>query len=251
MNADPHPHPHPHSHSHAEVPSPAGLRFPTERDASVHSARRVSAAVMGVAMALWLLLAWGVASGGPVVGWDDALAAWMHANAGATWIAVFSGISQLHTLAPFVVATLLLGGWLWRRGERVWSWLLPVAMIGASCLNMALKEAFERQRPDHSGLAAALHSFSFPSGHAAHAGTFYGLMALLAWQLLRGQHLVWRCVGAGAMLAMAALVMAGRVVLGVHYLSDVIAGLLTALAWLGLLLMILAPAAARPFGTPR
>ncbi|HSI60324.1 MAG TPA: phosphatase PAP2 family protein, partial [Ideonella sp.] len=165
-------------------------------------------------------------------------------------IGALLALSALHTLPPLMAASVAIGGLLWRRGERVWSWLLPVALLGGACLNMALKEAFQRQRPAFSGLAAELHSYSFPSGHAAHATVFYGLLALLAWQGLRHRP-GWRGLATGAALLMAALVMAARVLLGVHYLADVLAGLLVGIAWLGVLLAILLPAPMRPFGLKR
>lgn len=209
--------------------------------------RALAFAVVLAAVLSWLVLARQVVTGSAVVQWDDQVAQWMHARAGPGVTELFLTLSALHTLPPLLLAAAAIGAALWRRGERVWWWLFPVALLGVACLNMALKEWLRRDRPGYSGLATQLHSFSFPSGHAAHASVFYGLLALLAWQCLRDRPR-WRAVASAAALAMGLAVMAGRVVLGVHYVADVAAGLLVGVAWVALLLAILAPAAARPFG---
>jgi undecaprenyl-diphosphatase len=92
-----------------------------------------------------------------------------------------------------------------------------------------LKQFFVRERPfiKHASIdlaAAPLDRYSFPSGHTLHAVSF-------AWQLsAHFPELGW------LVLPFAALVAASRVVLGLHYPSDVVAGAAigAALAELGL-----------------
>lgn len=196
--------------------------------------------VMLLAGLAWSVLAWQVHHGGPLLALDDGLARWMHDAAGPALLQAFSLISAAHTLPPLWAASLLIGGWLGWRGDRLWSWLLPVALAGGACLNMAWKGFFERERPSYSGLAETLASYSFPSGHALHAGVFYGMLALMAWQKLPARP-GWQAAAVAAAGLMALLVAAGRVVLGVHYLADVVAGLLGGLAWCALLMAILVP----------
>lgn len=188
----------------------------------------------------WSALAWQVQRGGPLVALDDHLARWMHDAAGPVLIQAFALLSAAHTLPPLVAASLLIGAWAGWRGDRLWSWLLPVALVGGACLNMAWKGYFQRARPDYSGLSDTLASYSFPSGHALHASVFYGLLAVMAWQKLAARP-GWQAAVVTGAVAMALLVSAGRVVLGVHYLADVAAGLLGGLAWCALLMAILVP----------
>ena len=108
-----------------------------------------------------------------------------------------------------------------------------MALTGAlSVLIYALlKRAFVRERPfiTHAGIdraGAPLDRYSFPSGHTLHAVCF-------TWQA--GAHfpeLLW------VLAPLAALIAASRVVLGLHYPSDVLAGAAigAALAELGLAL---------------
>ena len=75
--------------------------------------------------------------------------------------------------------------------------------------------------------------FSFPSGHSA--GTFV-LYLMLAWLLLPYLRPAWRWPVGLAALAVALGVGASRVVLRVHYASDVLAGWLLGLAWMALVI---------------
>jgi len=94
-----------------------------------------------------------------------------------------------------------------------------------------LKRTFVRERPfiTHASIdraAAPLDRYSFPSGHTLHAVAF-------TWQAAAHfPELVW------VLLPLAALIAASRVVLGLHYPSDVLAGgaIGAALAELGLAL---------------
>ena len=72
-------------------------------------------------------------------------------------------------------------------------------------------------------------SFSFPSGHSSVAIAFYGALALVLARLLPR----WRARLALALAAAALVAVIGlsRLYLGVHYLSDVLAGFAAGLAW--------------------
>ncbi len=68
--------------------------------------------------------------------------------------------------------------------------------------------------------------FSFPSGHAMVA---YGALLVAALPLLRGRARTW---ATAVTVALVGAVGASRVVLGVHYPTDVAAGWLYGLTWL-------------------
>ena len=88
-----------------------------------------------------------------------------------------------------------------------------------------LKAAFERKRPEF----ADLDSFSFPSGHSFGAAAVYGLLALVAVRVWHRSR--WRWAIAGALAVLIALIGLSRIMLGVHYLSDVLAGIGLGLGW--------------------
>jgi len=91
----------------------------------------------------------------------------------------------------------------------------------------AIKDLVGRARPTLNPLAATLGP-SFPSGHSSTSAAFYAACALL---LGRGRGHRARTLLAGAAVATAVAVAASRVLLDVHWVSDVIAGLALGWAW--------------------
>jgi membrane-associated phospholipid phosphatase len=117
---------------------------------------------------------------------------------------------------------------LWRRHwQLAFSWVS--ALAGTAVINQVLKRIFQRQRPLHEHGFIIEHSYSFPSGHASGAMVFYGMAAYLLLRLTP-LHL-HRPIIAAAITAISVIGIS-RILLQVHYLSDVIAGYLTGLAWL-------------------
>ena len=128
-------------------------------------------------------------------------------------------------LAVLMVVLLILFGWQRRWGAVV---SLLVVVVGAQMLNNVLKDWFHRTRPAPlEGLIPA-QAFSFPSGHAMVAAAFYLFVGYLAWQILTGRT---RIVCAGFLVMVALLIGLSRLYLGVHYLTDVVAGYIAGVAW--------------------
>jgi undecaprenyl-diphosphatase len=107
--------------------------------------------------------------------------------------------------------------------------MLAGAIVAQACLVLAIKFSVRRSRPpgDWGAIYRNTDPHSFPSGHATRAV----MLALMAW----GLGPTWL---AGTLTVWAPLVSLARVSLGVHYLSDVIAGALVGilLAWASLAL---------------
>lgn len=131
--------------------------------------------------------------------------------------AIGDTIGRLAILALVLPALL----WLRRRGDALW---LALMMAGGTALNLILKKIFAAPRPDLLPHLDIVHSYSFPSGHAAGNMMMFGALAMLARR--RGGY--W---AAGMMIA---LIGASRVWLGVHWPSDVTAGWIEGLGWLAL-----------------
>jgi len=144
-------------------------------------------------------------------------AAWLPAVLATTRI----GDAPVLAAVTVLVALLLL---VRRRWLLAAAWIAGVA--GAGLLVRACKPFVARARP-LDGVVAE-HGFSFPSGHSAGSLAVYGLLAwLLARQLRPGRR-------APVVLAAALLVLAvgvSRILLRVHFASDVLGGWLLALAW--------------------
>ena len=119
--------------------------------------------------------------------------------------------------------------WMW---QRRWSQIASLLTVtgGAQLLNNVLKDHFQRPRPAPVlGLIPAQH-WSFPSGHAMVAAAFYLFLAYAAWRRLRGRR---RTLAAGGLVLLVVLIGWSRLYLGVHYLTDVLAGYCAGAAWAG------------------
>jgi len=148
----------------------------------------------------------------------------------AMWVATASG--DAHVMAALSVGAVVL---LWAWGRRRSGVVLAALMAADPLVAGILKALFDRPRPPVSGmLIAAPSDAALPSGHAMATLVFYGSLALIACLETRS---IARRVGAIAAAVVAVLLVgASRVVLGVHWPSDVLAGwvfgsLLVAAGW--------------------
>jgi undecaprenyl-diphosphatase len=111
---------------------------------------------------------------------------------------------------------------------------LPVFVIavtaGQMLLSTSIKDLVDRVRPAVNPVAQSLGP-SFPSGHTTGAAACYAAFALV---LGRGRTRNTQAVLAGAAVCVAVAVAASRVLLGVHWLTDVIGGLALGWAWFAL-----------------
>jgi len=133
-----------------------------------------------------------------------------------TWIVVLSIVS---------IAALFL----WLTRHKYSAALLLVASAGGIGLNNILKIGFSRPRPQVFEWGTTVSSYSFPSGHAMSATVVYITVAYLAARLQKSH------VARLATLTVAAFIVAvicvSRLYLGVHYPSDVVAGVIIGLSW--------------------
>ena len=167
-------------------------------------------------------------SGGHWGALDDAVAAAMGVYVSATVLHWFAALTHLGDSGVLTAVTALVAVLLWVRQHRLLAigWL--VALAGNGALTRILKHLFERVRPEHLHGVAQADGFSFPSGHSSASMAAYTMLAYLATRLLpRPWHLP--CVlAAGALIFTTGW---SRVVLQVHYPSDVLAGWLLAGTW--------------------
>jgi undecaprenyl-diphosphatase len=183
-------------------------------------------AALGVLAFAWLAT---FVRGGRTQAADEAVLRWMGAHR-VPWLEVaalevtFLG-NGIVVVCVAGVAALFLG--LLR--QRTAAWLLAWSTVGGLVLNSVLKSVFHRPRPQLFAWGAHVLTTSFPSGHAMSAAAVYGTVALLAARFARR-----RAVRA-AVYVVCAVVVAGvaasRMYLGVHYPSDVVAGVVIGAAW--------------------
>jgi undecaprenyl-diphosphatase len=104
-----------------------------------------------------------------------------------------------------------------------------VTMLGSTLLNRAVKAAVDRARPVLPDPVARAEGLSFPSGHAQSAVVALGLLLLVFLPVLHGARRTAALAGAAIMVLLIGF---SRVALGVHYVSDVLAGYVLGAAWL-------------------
>ncbi len=165
---------------------------------------------------------------------DTAARSWVHQFASPSVTRAMTAISMLGYGVLLIGLVLAIVIFLMLKWKRAVIWL-ALTMAGALALELALKHAFHRLRPEPF-FGPSPTSFSFPSGHALSSFCFYFVLAGLITARIQSLALrvfVW-------MLAAVVVAAVGlsRIYLGVHYPSDVIAGYLAAAMWVGTVLAL-------------
>jgi len=186
----------------------------------------MKAALAVAALAIFALLASLPAA---VVVLDQQVAETMRAEAPQWLLQAAFAITQLGNFETLVAIGLIVALWLALRRQWFELVLWLTVTIGNGLLNRTLKLAFARVRPLHEHGLVIEPAYSFPSGHASGSLAVYGLLSLILLpQIAPGAR-------RPLLLGTAALVLligASRVILHVHFLSDVIAGYASATALL-------------------
>lgn len=138
-------------------------------------------------------------------------------------ISSFGGRVFMTSLVAVVVVMLLI-----RRQPRLALYLV-VTGAGALILDPSLKTLVGRVRPVVESPVAHAPGNSFPSGHALGSMVVYGMLALVLLPAVRRN---WRFLFLGVAGLIVALIGFSRIALGVHFLSDVLAGWLLGIAWI-------------------
>jgi membrane-associated phospholipid phosphatase len=194
-------------------------------------------AITGLALSIALLLAIGggvvlailaylVRSNPQLRHIDNGVARWGHDHAGAISTHGLNAVTQLGSVWVIIALAVLVAVIESIRAPN--RWIVPFLLVvlgGEETLTITVKQLADRARPALNPIAHTLGP-SFPSGHSATSAAFYAAAALV---LARGRPPRWRALLAGLAVGIAVGVAASRVLLDVHWLSDVIAGV--ALGW--------------------
>ncbi|HVR41843.1 MAG TPA: phosphatase PAP2 family protein [Thermoanaerobaculia bacterium] len=125
-------------------------------------------------------------------------------------------------VAGFVVGLLA-------KGHPRWAAYLVLTTAVGGLINLAMKSHFARERPDLSAALRSASGFSFPSGHAMGATVVFGALSYLAFRALPS----WKAKSGALALAVATIlaISASRNYLGVHWITDVGAGIAAGTLW--------------------
>jgi len=193
----------------------------------------LTAALIGivVAGAVVGLFAWMIRRDLGVVTVDLAVERWAESRAAAFTDGVLGALTHLgdtETIVGIGIAVGAYGLWRWRR------WAVPLfvlmVVLGQMLISNTIKVLIDRARPELRP-RADFTGTSFPSGHTTAATATYLAVALV---LAIGSSPKARAALAGAALAIGVAVGCTRVLLGVHFFSDALAGLAIGLSWFGL-----------------
>lgn len=138
-----------------------------------------------------------------------------------------------------IALSIAIGGvflWHWRRWHE--ALMVILALVFEATAFIIITSIVQRPRPDVERLLDSPVNSSFPSGHVA-AATVYGAFVVVVFWHTRA---VWARAGAVVIVALATLAVAwARMYQGMHYLSDVIAGVVLGLVSIAICVRVLGP----------
>ncbi|RLL69931.1 phosphatase PAP2 family protein [Streptomyces sp. Z26] len=199
--------------------TPRASRFPP-----VRGPYGVALALSATAALLMVLVA---AGWQPLLDLDGRIARALHSSAleRPTWTRTARVLTDWvwdpWTMRALTAAAVL---WLWSRAERTLAVRIAVAAVSGALAQQVLKAVLGRERPEWERPVDTAHFAAMPSGHAMTTAMTCGLLLWAAWQLGSRGPLWW---GAAALAVVSSAgVSVTRIYLGVHWLTDVVAGCL-------------------------
>lgn len=178
--------------------------------------------------------------------YDEAAAEFGAEHASDSSTRVIDVVTQFGATGWLLVLMAVIGGFqAWRHRKFTVLLYLAVVGVGVSLLNNGLKLLVNRERPDVLQLTHA-GSYSFPSGHTAAAAACWAAIALV---VARKWPRAGRRAAAVVVLMITLAVASSRVLLGVHWLTDVIAGAIVGWTWFVLVTVLFGGRILR-FGEP-
>lgn len=148
-----------------------------------------------------------------------------------TFVQSFTLIGNAQGIIPL---TLMIAGIFYyiSRKWQVFLWIVFTILVGVGPLVDLIKYIIQRPRPSYVSHLVDQGGYSFPSGHATGAVLAWGTLAFLTWYYFKDKYPKMMPYLIGFTIFMVVAVSASRLYLGVHYLSDIIAGWSIGATWL-------------------
>jgi membrane-associated phospholipid phosphatase len=182
---------------------------------------------------------------GPLEGlrnWDLSVSEWFEAHRTTTWDSVMTFGSRLGETEAVVAVALIAVVVLFRLKHRWAAAMVAFGLALEAATFITANNLVRRERPPVSTVGDAPTTFSFPSGHVAATVVLWGGLALVVMALTRRKALrvlVWL-----APLLLVATVASARVYRGMHFLTDVVAGVVLGVLSLAIVWRTFAPPSA-------
>jgi len=139
---------------------------------------------------------------------------------------IFKTITQFGSAFCLIVISILCMIFIKNKKYKI---TIPLNLFVIGILNFIMKNIFDRPRPNELRIIDE-SGFSFPSGHSMASMAFYGYLIYLIYKNIQNKKL--RNLYCGFLILLIILIGLSRVYLGVHYVSDVIAGICFSIAYL-------------------
>jgi membrane-associated phospholipid phosphatase len=205
-------------------------------------AARWIAAVLALASGLFAALAVAVVAWNEADRLDVRFVTWVHESSPDALVDAMRVLTHLGNVVVLGIVALIAGIVLARRGNWRATAFVFTAFLAGQLVSQGLKHAIERRRPELDEPFVLLTTYAFPSGHAFGATTTWGALAVVTWSLASDRRR--RALAAACAALLVVVVAASRVVLGVHFTLDVLAGIAGGVAVLAGLLLALGPLSA-------
>jgi len=187
----------------------------------VRSAQLRLAAAAAALTALWLAML--LLGGGRL---DRSIYEALYAGGSPALVTIARIFTFLGEPTVLVGAGFLVAAWLWRRKRLHLALALLLVILVGRGLSEVQKYWIARARPTLEPHLVVVKTSSFPSGHAASSMIFYLTLALA---LTAGTR--WQRLAAALAIALSFLIGISRVMLGVHWPSDVVGGWTFGMLW--------------------
>jgi len=179
---------------------------------------------IGILALIWLGWTWAVSQNAAAIQWfDQAIALPLHHSPQWFQTAMVSytklGNPQTITILTLIIGLLLILG---RQSKAaVFFWLNTWGLAGYG--NYLVKQLIQRPRPTAWRLIQ-IGGYSYPSGHSTTTTVLVASLLIIAYDRLKSRNLKQWLFGAGVVIIL--LMMISRIVVGVHYPSDTVGGLM-------------------------